>query len=161
MATRRWYYLIPATGTPRGLVHAIERRNLDAVPGEKVTYAGRQELEDGLRALLAGCRRVAMEYSPECAIPYIFAGSDAGTVDLVRHLNVEVASSGDLVQRFEAVWDARALAAHRASLGAPVRDQGTAPSTRSRAPTRDGEELTEYGLQQRMVSWFRAVGVGE
>ena len=157
MATRRWYYLIPATGTPRGLVHAIERRNLDAVPGEKVTYAGRQELEDGLRALLAGCRRVAMEYSPECAIPYI-SRVDAGTVDLVRHLNVEVASSGDLVQRFEAVWDARALAAHRAASERLYAIKDRAFDAIARA-TRDGEELTEYGLQQRMVSWFAQSGL--
>ena len=56
MATRRWYYLIPATGAPRGLVHAIERHNLDGLPGEKRPYAGRQQLEAGLRDLLRGMK---------------------------------------------------------------------------------------------------------
>src|SRR3954447_14801741 len=51
LSTRRWYYLIPADGAPRGLVHAIERHNLDALPGEKRPYAGREQLATGLRDL--------------------------------------------------------------------------------------------------------------
>src|SRR5687767_8879515 len=69
MTTRRWYYLVPAAGEPRGLVHAIERHNLDRLPGRKQVYAGRQQLEAGLDALLAGTKVVAMEYSPANAIP--------------------------------------------------------------------------------------------
>src|SRR5262245_55754170 len=79
LATRRWYYLIPAVGEPHGLVHAIERHNLDELPGDKRTYAGRQELEHRLRELLSGHGRVAMEYSPRCAIPYV-SRVDAGTI---------------------------------------------------------------------------------
>src|SRR3954467_15235771 len=83
MTTRRWYYLIPANGTPRGLVHAIERHNLDALPGERIVYAGRQQLDPGLDRLLEGIRRLAMEYSPFCAIPYV-SRVDAGTAEAVR-----------------------------------------------------------------------------
>src|SRR5881409_3167830 len=70
LATRRWYYLIPAVGEPRGLVHAIEKNCLAHLPGTSERYAGRTQLEAGLTRLLAGMRRVAMEYSPACAIPY-------------------------------------------------------------------------------------------
>src|ERR671910_2194243 len=63
LATRRWYYLIPQSGEPVALVHAIERHNLDHLPGSKIVYAGRQQLESGLSQLLAGLHRVAMEYS--------------------------------------------------------------------------------------------------
>src|SRR6185295_8404827 len=105
LATRRWYYLIPATGEPRGLVHAIEKNSLAHLPGTTTRYAGRQQLEAGLRLLLSGAKRVAMEYSPGCAIPYI-ARVDAGTIELVRQQGVDVVSSGDLVQRFSTVWDA-------------------------------------------------------
>src|SRR6187455_1741630 len=66
LTTRRWYYLVPATGEPRGLVHAIERRTLDGVPGVKTAYAGRQQLESELTRMLSGMKRVAMEYSREC-----------------------------------------------------------------------------------------------
>src|SRR5829696_2973495 len=83
LATRRWYYLIPATGQPRGLVHAIEKNSLAHLPGTTEQYAGRDQLEAGLRRLLAGIGRVAMEYSPGCAIPYV-SRVDAGTIELVR-----------------------------------------------------------------------------
>src|SRR5438552_797735 len=112
LATRRWYYLIPAEGEPRGLVHAIEKNALAHLPGTTRRYAGRDQLEAGLRALLSGVRRVAMEYSPLCAIPYV-ARVDAGTIELVRASGVEVVSSGDLIQRFSAVWGADAIATHR------------------------------------------------
>src|SRR5262245_1529883 len=105
LATRRWYYLIPATGEPRGLVHAIEKHSLAHLPGTTEHYAGRDQLVSGLRRLLAGVTRVAMEYSPECAIPYI-SRIDGGTLELVRQAGAEVVSSGDLIQRFSAVWDA-------------------------------------------------------
>src|SRR5439155_7902791 len=71
LATRRWYYLIPASGEPRGLVHKIEKNSLTHLPGSTKQYAGRDELESGLRTLLTGIGRVAMEYSPGCAIPYV------------------------------------------------------------------------------------------
>src|SRR6058998_579162 len=52
LATRRWYYLIPASGQPRGLVHAIEKNNLAHLAGTTEQYAGRDQLEAGLRRLL-------------------------------------------------------------------------------------------------------------
>ena len=60
LATRRWFYLVPSSGEPRGLVHAIERHNLDHLPGPKSIYAGRVQLESGLKELLTGMGRVAM-----------------------------------------------------------------------------------------------------
>jgi len=100
--TRRWYYYIPASGAPKKLVHAIEPFVLDALPGEKRVYAGRQQLEQGVSDVLRGSKVVAMEYSPENAIPYL-SRVDAGTVDFIRRLGMRVVSSGDLVGRFEAV----------------------------------------------------------
>ena len=89
LTTRRWYYLIPVDGPPRALVHAIERDRLDHLPGDKTRYARHGELDAGLRALLTGCRTVAMEFSPGCAIPYV-SRVDAGTVDAIRAHGVEV-----------------------------------------------------------------------
>src|SRR4051812_37291529 len=112
MTTRRWFYLIPASGEPRKLVHAIEPYNLDHLPGGKTIYSRRDKLSEGLRTVLGGLTRVAMEYSPGNAIPYV-SRVDAGTVESVRQFGIEVASSGDLIQRFEAVWSDEALQTHR------------------------------------------------
>jgi Xaa-Pro aminopeptidase len=157
MTTRRWFYLVPATGEPRGLVHAIERRTLDALPGEKTSYAGRQQLDAELTKLLTGMKRVAMEYSRECAIPYI-SRIDAGTVELVRRRGVEVASSGDLVQRFEAVWDEDSLATHKQASEALYRVKDRAFELIAKR-TRDREAMTEFAVQQQMAAWFEEEGL--
>jgi Xaa-Pro aminopeptidase len=157
LATRRWYYLIPATGEPRGLVHAIEKHSLAHLPGTTTRYAGRDQLEAGLRALLAGMTRVAMEYSPRCAIPYV-SRIDAGTVELVRQAGVEVVSSGDLVQRFSAVWDADAIATHRQASEKLYRVKDRAFDAVARR-LRDGAATTEYDIQQLMAGWFRDEGL--
>jgi len=109
--TRRWYYFIPATGEPRGLVHRIEAGMIDVLPGEKIAYSRWTEHVSGLQKLMSGARRIAMQYSPNCAIFYI-SMVDAGTVELVRSTGVEVASSADLIQTFEARWTPEALQSH-------------------------------------------------
>src|SRR5688572_19612341 len=157
MSTRRWYYLIPASGQPRGLVHAIERHNLDALPGPKMVYAGREELETGLTALLEGLSTVAMEYSPDGAIPYL-SRLDAGTAEALRRRGVTIVSSGDLVQRFEAAWNAEQLASHRAASEALYRIKDRAFAAAAAAVTTTAG-LTEYDLQQQMVKWFEEEGL--
>src|SRR5262245_30052910 len=109
--TRRWFYFIPARGEPRKLVHRIEPAALDPYPGGKQVYLRWQELEAGVGALVQGARRVAMEYVPRNANPYV-SRVDAGTVELVRSFGVEVVPSGDLVQLFEACWDDEQWALH-------------------------------------------------
>lgn len=157
MTTRRWYYLIPATGQPRALVHAIESHNLDALPGERTVYSGRQQLEAGLTHLLSGLKRVAMEYSPMCAIPYL-SRVDAGTLEMVRARGVDVVSSGDLVQQFEAAWTDEQLATHRAASVSLYRIKDQAFAMASDAMSR-GRSLTEYELQQQMMRWFDEEGL--
>src|SRR6478735_7672654 len=155
MATRRWYYLVPSAGSPRGLVHAIERHNLDALPGDKQPYAGREQLAAGLQTLLHGMKRVAMEYSPGNAIPYV-SRVDAGTVEAVRQLGVDVVSSGDLVQRFEAIWSTEALATHRAASDRLYRIKDRAFQL---VKERVGGGLNEFEVQQAMVAWFAEEGL--
>jgi len=104
LTSRRYYYAVPAEGTPRKLVHRIEQEVLDHLPGDRHVYLKWQELEAGVAELLQGMSRVAMEYSPRNANPYV-SKVDAGTVELVRSMGVEVGSSGDLAQLFEATWD--------------------------------------------------------
>jgi Xaa-Pro aminopeptidase len=157
LASRRWFYMIPAAGEPRALVHAIERYNLDALPGTKTPYAGRLQLEAGLRTLLGDARRVAMEYSPLGAIPYV-SRVDAGTIELVRAQGVEVVTSGDLVQQFEARWTDRAIASHKAAAERLYRVKDRAFETAARR-LRDGVPTTEFDLQQLMWQWFADEGL--
>lgn len=157
LASRRWYYMIPATGEPRGLVHKIESHNLDRLPGPKTAYAGRTQLEAGVRGLLAGASRIAMEYSPLGAIPYV-SRVDAGTIELVRSFGVEVVSSGDLVQQFEAHWDDAAIRSHRSASEKLYRVKDRAFEAAG-ARIRDGIATTEYDIQQLMWGWFADEGL--
>jgi Xaa-Pro aminopeptidase len=154
MAKRRWFYLIPAKGAPRKLVHRIEAGTLDSLPGDKTLYAAAEELEKGLKKLIGRAKKVAMQYSPKNSIPYVSL-VDAGTVELIRGQGCKVVSSADLVQQFEAVWTPAQLESHRAAgriIDSITRDAFTEAARRVSA----GEAFTEYDLQQWMVRQFEA-----
>jgi Xaa-Pro dipeptidase len=111
LASRRWYYFIPASGEPRALVHAVEPHALDELPGEKETYSAWTMQQNCLQTLLSGAKRVAMQFSPNCAVPLI-AMVDGGTIDLIRSCGVEVVTSADLIQRFDARWSKEQAESH-------------------------------------------------
>ena len=111
IATRRWFLYVPARGKPTAIVSAVEQGRLDALEVEKIVYRSHAELATALRKSLAGARRIAMNYSPQCAIPYV-SRVDAGTIELVRATGVEVVSAADLIQRFEATLSSAQLASH-------------------------------------------------
>jgi len=156
-ATRRWYYLVPAKGEPRGLVHNIEPSVLDGLPGEMHRYSSWTEQARGIAQMLAGCRRIAMQYSPDCAVPYV-AMVDAGTVELVRKIGVEVVSSADLVQQFEARWSAANLERHLEA-GRKVDEIRRDAFRFTGEKLRAGERITEYAVQQFIRERFTAAGL--
>ncbi|HBY61693.1 MAG TPA: hypothetical protein DEH78_17870 [Solibacterales bacterium] len=155
--SRRWYYLVPAEGEPRKLVHKIEPGMLDALPGGKTSYAGWAQQAASLAGLLTGCRRIAMQYSPKCAVPYV-AMVDAGTVELVRGLGVDVVTSADLVQYFEARWNAAKLESHLEA-GRRVDDVLRSAFARIGDEHRAGRAPTEFQIQQFIRSAFEANGL--
>ncbi len=157
LATRRWFYLIPQSGEPRALVHAIERHNLDHLPGSKTVYAGREQLHAGLKKILGAVKRLAMEYSPNNNIPYV-SRVDAGTIELIRSIGPDVVSSGDLIQQFEARWSEAAIATHRTASEKLYRIKDKAYEEVTRR-LRDGVPTTEYDIQQKMVGWFNEEGL--
>jgi Xaa-Pro aminopeptidase len=157
MRTRRWFYFVPAKGTPKKLVHKIETESLAALPGETLYYAGQDELRKNLAKLLKGAKTVAMQYSPKNEIPYV-AMVDAGTVELVRGAGAKVVSSADLVQKYEACWSAAQLESHRTAGAAIDRIVGGAFVLAARS-VREKKTLTEYDLQQWILKEFEAAGV--
>ncbi len=109
--TRRWFYFVPAKGEPTKLVHRIEQQSIGHLPGTSIVYLKWQELEAGVQALLKGSKRIAMEYTPRNANPYV-SRVDGGTIELVKSFGIEIVSSGDLIQQFEATWDDDQWAMH-------------------------------------------------
>ena len=109
--TRRWFYLVPAVGEPRKLVHRIEAGRLDTLPGEKQVYSSWDELVGGIETLLAGTKQLAMQYSPNNVIMYVSL-VDAGTVELLRGMGKEIVTSANLIAQFEAVLTEEQRASH-------------------------------------------------
>jgi Xaa-Pro aminopeptidase len=157
MFTRRYFYFIPRKGGPRKLVHRIEEWNLDSAPGGKTVYLSWQSLHGGLKKILKGAKRIAMEYSPSCAIPYV-ATVDAGTIELVRTAGVKVVSSANLIAQFEAPWDEEQradnfeTANHLSQI--VVEAFGFIKGKISA-----NESLTEYDVQQFMLGQFKKRGI--
>jgi Xaa-Pro dipeptidase len=113
LATRRWFYFIAADGSGHALVSAVEAHRLDAIPAAtRIVYRSEEQMIAGLGALLQDRRRIAMNYSPQCAIPYV-SRVDGGTLELIRSLGVEVVTAADLIQSFEATLTTAQLAGHR------------------------------------------------
>jgi Xaa-Pro aminopeptidase len=153
IATRRWFYYIPSRGEPAGLVSALESHNLDSLPGQKLIYRTWEDRRNLLAQILPKRGRVAMEFSPLNAIPYV-ALVDAGTVDLVRSLGVEVVSSADLVQLAISQWGLEQWRQHEeASLRLmAIKDQAFA-ATAERVQA--GQRPTDFEIQQLMVEEYR------
>jgi Xaa-Pro dipeptidase len=152
MCTRRWYYFIPANGEPARLVHRIEKGNLDGLPGATHVYSSWREQRDELKKMLEGKIRVAMEYSPLNDIPYVGL-VDAGTIELIKSFGVQVESSGDLVQMFEARWSPEVLAGHLEA-GKAIHEIVRAAFSMMRDAVKSGKSTGEYEVQQEMVRLF-------
>jgi Xaa-Pro dipeptidase len=150
--TRRWYYFIPASGEPRKLVHSIESQSLDTVPGIKQSYSRWPDQQAKLQALLAGAKRIAMQYSPDCAIPYV-SMVDGGTLELVRACGVDVVSSADLVQEFEARWTQTQYESH-IEAGRRVDQVRSEAFDLVRQKLESGVAVTEYDVQQFILRRF-------
>lgn len=156
LTTRRFFYWIPAKGVPVKVLHKIEPHVLDGLPGKPLIYLKWQELEAALGSILSGAKRVAMEFSPRCAIPYL-SKVDAGMVDLVRSFDVEVLSSAPLLQTYTSTLTSEQLQSH---LDAADFLDKLAEKTWNKISDamRKGQRLCEYEVRQFMAQEFLAHG---
>lgn len=110
LLSRRFFVWIGKDGSIQKIVHRIENP-LKHIPGIETFYSSWAELQGSLQILLAGKKSIAMEYSPEAAIPEI-SRVDGGTIDFIRKCGVEVISSGALLQEFAGIWNSEKLDSH-------------------------------------------------
>ncbi len=155
--TRRWYYWIPAQGEPVKVLHRIEPHVLDLLPGRAECYVSWEQQRQLLSHLLASGFRVAMQYSPLNAVPYV-SRVDAGTIELIRSYGVEVISSADLIQTFEAVWTDRQLATHQFAVAA-LRRIVDETFSHVRDALVKNRPLTEYDVQQFILGRIHHAGM--
>jgi len=159
LVSRRWYYIIPAKGEPRKLVHRIEAGKLDSLPGSKGVYSSWQELESGLETMLMPWKRIAMQYSPRNAIMYV-SMVDAGTVEVLRSMGKEIVSSADLVSVFQAVLNEEQIASHyvaQKALDEILIEGFTYIGSRARS----GSPINEYEMMVWLREAMRRAGIAD
>ncbi|HMG05836.1 MAG TPA: M24 family metallopeptidase [Chthoniobacterales bacterium] len=172
--SRSWFYYIPASGEPTKIVHSIERYKLDALPGKRLIYRGWQEQHSHLRETLSSVAagvspasgqtksehkpsRIAMQYSPMNDVPYM-SRVDAGTIELVRSFGVELVTSAELVQQFEAVWTPAQKQSHIEASDKTHRIIMEAFAEIARR-IRANEPVTEYDIQQFIIRRWEEEGL--
>ena len=158
MTTRRFFVYIPRGGPPVAITHAIEQGPWAGWPAEwrKEKYSSWRVLESLLAGLVKG-KRVAMEYSPGDAVPYLDR-VPAGVIEMVRNAGATVVTSADLVSTFYAVWSDEQRASHeRASRAVSTIGQQAIRLAGSRADS--ASPLTEYALQSWIRERFEAGGL--
>jgi Xaa-Pro aminopeptidase len=154
MNTRRLFVLLPRTGEPVAVAHKIELQGLEGFPGRVIPYARWSELHEALASLVAG-RTLAMEISPDDAVPYLDR-VPYGVVELLRRLGATVVASGSLVSRFAARWSPSEAEDHRAAAEILA---SVARETLSAVVHETGGTLTESVLQARVVAAVEARGL--
>lgn len=152
--TRRWFYFIPSSGEPTLLAHAIEKTSYPALPGRMLLYAGLQQMQERLREVLPTAGQIAMEYSPMNDVPTV-SYVDAGMIELLRSLGVDLVTSANLVQEFQAKWSAEQLRSHIAAAQVVHEAQREAfqmieTALQARTP------INEYDVQQFILQRFAA-----
>jgi Xaa-Pro dipeptidase len=158
LTTRRWFYFIAANGTTGALVSAVEAHRLDALPAsQRLVYRSEKQMLDGLASILQDRRRIAMNYSPHCAIPYV-SRVDGGTIELVRSLGVEIVSAADLIQTFEAALTPAQLASHRRAAAA-LRDVVHESFAEIARRVHRRLTCTEYLIQRFVLERIQARGM--
>lgn len=150
--TRRWYYFIPAEGIPTKLVSAVEATKIDALPGEKIVYRSWEQQHRHLREILHSSRHIAMQYSPNNNIPYVSV-VDGGTVELIRSFGVEIVSSANLVQVFEAIIDQEGYQSHLRA-GKKIQKIKDEAFALIGERIKNRKTVTEYEVQQFIVRRF-------
>jgi Xaa-Pro aminopeptidase len=155
--SRRWFYFVPVSGTPTAIVSAVESHVLNSLPGEQSIFRTWQEMRSHLDTLLLAGMRIAMEYSPMNAIPYM-SRVDGGTLELIRSYHVEVVSSANMAQRFFAQLTEAQLESHREAGRRLIKAKDTLFAELGE-DLRTGAALDEYSVVHRFASLIQAAGL--
>jgi Xaa-Pro aminopeptidase len=157
LVTRRCYYLIPRTGSPKKLNHRLEPAMLEHMPGEQAYYLTWREHADELGKLVAGVRGLVAQYSPDNGLPSV-SRLDAGTAEFLRARGVELLSSADLVQRFAATWSPEQLDGHRRAC-VQLHEIVKSAFFRVAKTLASGADDDEHAVQQYIVDCFDRAGL--
>nr|WP_051517423.1 M24 family metallopeptidase [Deinococcus phoenicis] len=157
--TRRFFVWVPREGQAVVLHNHIEGGTWATLTAgwdvERRPFGSHAELDAALRGVVAG-KTVAMEYSPQGAVPYV-SRVDAGTLERVRAAGAEIVSSADLLQSF-LIWSPEDRAAHDRAAAVLMRAKDDAFRLLHER-LNAGEAVTELDAQAVIERAIQAAGM--
>ena len=113
VSTRRWIYIINGDRTCTKIVHAIEKNNLDKLPGEKkIAYNSKELMLEALSKSLDSTKSYAILCDED--IPVI-STVDGGFVSLLSKLGISTCSAASLIQRSKGILSESRILSHERS----------------------------------------------
>jgi Xaa-Pro dipeptidase len=158
MLTRRIFVLVPREGMPVAITHAIEQGPWRDWPTgwRKERYSSWRTLESLLASTVRG-KRLAMEYSPGDAVPYLDR-VPAGVLEMVRSAGAEVVPSGELVSRFYAAWNPVHSASHQRAAKI-IAEIAQSALRRAGDRARSGNPAMEHDVRAWILDAFERAGL--
>lgn len=156
LVSRRFFYWIPRKGSPIKILHKIEPKTIEKFPGVAIDYLSWQSLEKALQKVLSGAQRVAMEYSPRNAIPYVSL-VDGGTIELVKSFGVEVVSSSGILSQFTSVLTEEQIQTQEKA-GKHVDWVAAETWRHMKQAIENKHKITEYDVQQFIIEKIEEKG---
>ena len=109
--TRPCWLWIPKSGNPELIVSYVDQNRFDHLNITTHLWVSRIEMLTLLQKTLHDSKNVAMEYSSMGLLPRI-SKVDAGTIEIIRQMGLEISSSADLVQYATQRWNNKQLQSH-------------------------------------------------
>ena len=155
--TRRWFYYIPALGAPKKLVHGIENMTLNHLPGKKEIYISWKEMIEKLNRFFTEKDKIAIQYSPQNAIPTI-SKIDAGMYELLKSFKLNLISAGDLIQQFETCLSKAQINTH-INVAGELNQISEKSFLYIKQKIQNHEEITELSLQNFLQNQLNSRGL--
>lgn len=158
--TRRFFVYVPREGRAVVLHNHIEGGSWHKIAAdwdaEFLAFGSHAQLDNALRKVVAG-KRLAMEYSPQGAVPYV-SRVDAGILERVRAAGAaEVVSSADLLQSF-LKWSPEDLSAHQRAVAVLMQAKDDAYRLIHES-LQEGQTVTELEVQELIMAQIHAAGM--
>lgn len=161
MLTRKILLYFPKSGKPSIICHKIDSSFLSDQETKKAydlhVYYSWQEMLEIEKSLLKDAQKVLMDISEFGLLPRISL-ADYGSVEYVKSLGKEIRSSGDLQERFTAVYGASSLDLQKEACAKAllIKDEAF---RKIKEDILSKGRTTEYEVQQFIVRRFKEEGM--
>lgn len=157
MLTRKIFAVFPANRAPFLICHSIDTVFLKDCGFDLKIYHTWEEMLEIEKQEFKNYKKVLMDISENGLLPRISL-ADYGSVDFIKKLGIEVASSGNILQRFNAVYDEEAYELQKLANKKNLQIKDEAFAKIKELIEKKGE-TSEYEIQQFICNRYHEEGM--